>query len=674
MSKNEHTNQLITETSPYLLQHAHNPVNWHGWNPETLEKAKRKNKLILVSVGYSACHWCHVMEHESFENEEVAKVMNENFICIKVDREERPDVDQIYMDAVHLIGGRGGWPLNCFALPDGRPFWGGTYFPKEQWIEILDHIVHLFNYQKERLMQQAADITEGLNRSEFHDINKQEKAINREMFDDIVDRFSRHFDDKNGGSIGVPKFPMPNNYLFLLRYYTRTKKPEILEQIELTLQKMARGGIYDQVGGGFARYAVDNRWHTPHFEKMLYDNAQLVSLYSEAFRLTKNEFYKKVVLESLEFIGQEMTSPACAFYSSLDADSDSEEGRFYVWERQEIEDIAGLDKDIVIDYYGIDGEAYWEDGKNILVKALPVKDLSEKYNKPENEIAEILAKNKVRLLEKRSERVRPGLDDKVLTSWNALMLKGYVDAYLATGINDYLNTAKSNAAFILQNLKKEDGGLFHNYKNEKATINGFLEDYAFVIEAYIMLYQASFELIWLTEAKNLLDYAIKHFYDPPAGLFYFTSKESNDLITRKFEISDNVMPASNSSMANSLFLLSHYFENSDYQDMAEKMLLRVKEKMKLYPSAFTNWGILSLNLFYPFYTIAICGSNFEELSMEMNELYLPNILLACSGDEDILPILKNRFVKNKTLIYVCSERDCKPPVKNVIEAIGLINS
>jgi hypothetical protein len=669
----KHKNLLINESSPYLLQHAHNPVNWHAWNEETLLKAKEENKLILVSVGYSACHWCHVMEHESFEDEEVAKVMNENFICIKVDREERPDVDQVYMDAVHLIGGRGGWPLNCFALPDGRPFWGGTYFPKQQWIGILNNVVQLYDTQKQKLEQQAADVTEGIKQNEFLVPDHANKSFDSEWLDEMVQNFSIRFDNKEGGSKGAPKFPMPNNYLFLLRYYSRTKNPEILHHLERTLHKMASGGIYDQIGGGFSRYSVDDHWHIPHFEKMLYDNAQLVSLYSEAYQLTKKEFYKNIIIETLEFIQRELTSPDGGFYSALDADSEGEEGKFYVWEKDEIKDIIEPDAEIVLEYFGIDRNAVWEDGKNVLIKAMTIPQLAEKYKKPLKEIVEIVLQVKAKLLEERSKRVRPALDDKILTSWNALMIKGYVDAYRALGSKEYLETAEKNASFILKNLKKPDGGLFHNFKNSKQTINGFLEDYAFAIEAFIALYQASFGLEWLTEAKNLMDYVIQHFYDPETGMFYFTSVENTDLVARKFEINDNVIPASNSAIANSLFLLGNYYENLEYLKIAELMLQKVRDKMKIYPSAFSNWGILGLNFTYPFYAVAICGDNANMLSKELKEKYLPNIQIACSTSESDLPLLRNRSIKNKTLIYVCSAGECHQPVDTIDKALDLVN-
>jgi len=671
MEKPEHkyTNSLINETSPYLLQHAHNPVDWHAWNEETLEKAKRENKLILVSIGYSACHWCHVMEHESFEDEEVAKVMNENFICIKVDREERPDVDQVYMDAVQKISGRGGWPLNCFALPDGRPFWGGTYFPKEQWIGILNNIVEIYKTQKKKLGQQAADITEGINRKEYLELEQGNITFEKELPEDMVHNFSTRFDYKEGGMRGSPKFPMPNNSLFLLRYSALVTNKKVLSQVELTLQKMAAGGIYDQIGGGFARYSVDDHWHVPHFEKMLYDNAQLVSLYAEAYQLTKNELYKKVVEEILEYVDREMTNPEGGFYSALDADSEGVEGKFYVWEKKEIETIIKENSDIVIDYFGIDEEAYWEDGNNVLIRAKSISQLAEKYAKTDAEISKILSEAKKKLLEKRSERVRPGLDDKILTSWNALMIKGFVDAYAAIGKSDYLETAIKNADFLLQKIKKDDGGLFHNYKNGKATIDGFLEDYAFMIEASFALYQATFDEKWITQANQFMEYTIRHFYENQSGMFYFTSNESNDLIARKIEVTDNVMPASNSSIAHSLYFLCLIYEKAEYKQMAEKMLKQVEEKMITYPSAFSNWGMLYLNLVFPFHTLVITGEDVLTKANELNELYIPNIVRAGSIGKSELPIFKERFVKDKTMIYVCTGSECKLPVESIDEAL-----
>jgi uncharacterized protein YyaL (SSP411 family) len=674
MNKKKYTNQLIHESSPYLLQHAHNPVDWHPWNEQTLEKALLANKMILVSIGYSACHWCHVMEHESFENEEVARLMNAHFICIKVDREERPDVDQVYMDAVQLISGRGGWPLNCFALPDGRPFWGGTYFPREQWMEILQNIVLIYENEKDKLLQQAEEITNGIKKNYFLGPETIGKTIKKEDIDSMVQNFTTRFDHEEGGMRGAPKFPMPNNYLFLLRYFARSKDHDILNHNKLTLDKMAAGGIYDQIGGGFARYSVDDHWHIPHFEKMLYDNAQLVSIYAEGFKLTGKESYRQVVEETLEFIQRELTNPKGGFYSALDADSEGEEGKFYVWTKKEIEEVCGDDADLILDHFGIDSEAYWENGKNVLVRAKSIIQLAEKYKKPEIEITAILKKNKKKLLNQRSGRVRPGLDDKILTSWNALMIKGYIDAYEATGSKNYLEIAKGNGQFILENLSRSDGGLFHNHKNGKSTINGFLEDYAFVIEAFIWLYQSTSEEKWLIKANRLMDYTISHFYESETGLFYFTSNESTDLVTRKFEVTDGVIPASNSSIANSLFILGLFFENHEYMQMAEKMLSKIKENLEKYPTAFSNWGILSLNKAWPFYSVVVCGQDSGKFRKQFRSYYIPHTIKVFSDSSSELPLLKNRFVRDKTLIYVCTGSECKQPVEKFEDALLQINA
>lgn len=668
----QHTNQLANETSPYLLQHAHNPVNWHPWNEHTLQKAKDENKPIIVSIGYAACHWCHVMEHESFEDEEVAKVMNDNFICIKVDREERPDVDQVYMDAVHLIGGRGGWPLNCFTLPDGRPFWGGTYFPKENWINVLLQIRELFRTQFSKLENQATEIASGVNRNDIYQ-PAVPFAPAKELPDEMVEMFSTRFDKKEGGTKGAPKFPMPNNYLFLLRYYTCTKKPEILAHVELTLQKMASGGLYDQVGGGFARYSVDDHWHIPHFEKMLYDNAQLVSLYAEAYLITKKDLYRQVITETIDFTNRELKDQEGGFYSSLDADSDGEEGKFYTWTSEEIDSVTGQHSKVIRDYFGIDKEAIWEDSGNVLVRAALIPNLAEKYSIPEDEIEKIISACKQKLLLKRSERIQPGLDDKILTSWNGLMLKGYVDAYLSIFNTGYIDIAVRNGNFLLENIRKSDGSLYHNYKNGSSSIPGFLEDYAFLIEAFISLYQATFNEKWLNEAKLLMDYVILHFTDEKSDLFYFTSDQSTDLFARKLELTDNVIPASNSSIAQSLFKLGLYFGNTVYMEKSRKMAGSVSGNMKQYPSAFSNWGIHAMNLVYPFYTIVICGEQALKLARQLQQQYRPFTMLAASTYGSDLPVFRNRFLKGKTLIYVCTEDGCRIPVETIDDALMLID-
>lgn len=627
--------------------------------------------MILVSIGYSACHWCHVMEHESFEDEEVAKVMNDHFICIKVDREERPDVDQVYMDAVQMISGRGGWPLNCFALPDGRPFWGATYFQRDQWIGILNNVVKLFLTQRKKLEQQADEIYEGIRSSSFIAPENEENVVfSKEDADEMVNTLSQRIDKEYGGFKGAPKFPMPNNFLFFLRYHSFSKNPEALEHVIFTLEKMASGGIYDQIGGGFARYSVDERWHVPHFEKMLYDNAQLVSLYSEAFRATKNPFFEEVVRETLRFTERELTSPEGGFYSALDADSEGEEGKFYTWTKAEFDEVAGKDAEIGQLYFGINNEALWENGKNVLVRASDPEKLYKRFSITEDTAKEIVARLKSKLLEKRSERIRPGLDDKQLTSWNALMNKGYTDAYKAFGEGDYLNAAIRNARFLKDKMVQPSGGVFRSYKNGKSSIEGFLDDYAFLIEAFIDLYECTFDEEWLKDAKKLADYTLAHFYDESSRMFYYTSDLHQDTITRKVEVTDNVIPASTSSLALGLFRLGLLYENQLFSNTAFFLLQKVREKMTSYPTAFSNWGILFLQMTFPFYTVVATGPDTQKAVNKLRDGYRPGVLFSGGAEKPAIPITKNRWSAEKTMIYVCTGSECRMPVETVEEAIS----
>lgn len=566
----KHTNNLIKETSPYLLQHAHNPVNWYAWGEEALEKAKNENKLLLISVGYSACHWCHVMEHESFENEGVAKIMNDNFVCIKVDREERPDIDQIYMNAVQLMSGRGGWPLNCFALPSGKPFYGGTYFPKDQWVQLLNNIANEYKVAPEKIIEFADQLTQGIKTSEMLPMIKDSSPFSIEVLDVGVANIKKQFDYIEGGGAQAPKFPMPNNYEFLLQYYYHTKDKEILDVVQLTLDKMAFGGIYDQIGGGFARYSTDKYWKAPHFEKMLYDNGQLVSLYSQAYQLTKKPLYKHIVYQTLEYVESEMTAKNGAFYSSLDADSEGEEGKFYVWSKEELESILKDDYPLAKEYYNINATGKWE-GNYILLRKKDNVEIAKQFNLSVTEVENKIDKINALLLLERNKRIRPGLDDKTLTSWNALMLKGYIDAYNVFGEEKFLKAAIKNANFIVNTQHRKDGGLNHNYKNGVSNLDGYLEDYSFTTEAFIGLYQATFDEKWLAYAKQLTDYTITHFYDPETGFFFFTSNNAKGLIARKMELTDNVIPASNSSMAKTLFLLGEIYSNEDYTNKSKQI-------------------------------------------------------------------------------------------------------
>ncbi len=674
MTDYKYTNSLIRETSPYLLQHAHNPVDWHAWNKETLELAKKENKLLLISIGYSSCHWCHVMEHESFEDEEVAAVMNKYFISVKVDREERPDVDQVYMNAVQLITGRGGWPLNCVALPDGRPIWGGTYFPKDNWINALQQLAKLYEETPKKAIEYAEKLTEGVKNSDLVAINTEKEAFTVTDLDNAVKEWQNYMDVDLGGRKGAPKFPMPNNYQFLLSYAVRSGNDEILKYVNTSLTKMAYGGIYDQIGGGFSRYSVDAKWHVPHFEKMLYDNGQLVSLYAEAYQATKNELYKKTVYHTLEFIERELTTQEGAFYSSLDADSMNaegklEEGAFYVWTQNELKAILGKDYDLFSEYYNVNYYGLWEHKNYVLIRKNSDAEIAKKHAISMAELEKKVISWQKTLLKERAKKQRPRLDDKSLTSWNALMLKGYVDAYAVFNEPHFLEAAIKNAAFIYTKQLQEDGNLNHSYKNGKSTINGYLEDYATVIDAYISLYEATFNETWLSAAKQLTDYTFDHFFDVESSMFFFTSNQDANLIARKMEIEDNVMPASNSIMGENLFKLSHYYSNNYYLKVSEQMLHNVKEKALQYGSGYSNWLQLGSNFVGEYYEIALSGKDALHQLNEINECYIPNKLIAGSLKKGTIPLMEDRFNKSETLIYVCVDGACKLPESDVKKAL-----
>ena len=671
------TNDLIKETSPYLLQHAYNPVNWKAWNDESLELAKAQNKLIVISVGYSACHWCHVMEEESFENDSVAELMNQNFINIKVDREERPDIDQIYMNAVQLITGNGGWPLNCIALPDGRPVFGGTYFTKTQWTKILEDMSQLYEENPEKVISFAEKLTEGVQKSDLITINKTPVQFDTQTLKSTVEELKKSLDFKLGGQMGEPKFPSPSHLNFLLRYSFQNNDSELKDYVLTTLIKMANGGIYDQIGGGFSRYSVDKRWHIPHFEKMLYDNAQLVGLYSKAYQLTKNEYFKTIVEETLRFVDSELSTKEGAFYSSIDADSENlnrelEEGAFYVWTKDELKSILGDDFQLFKSYYNINSTGKWEKDIYVLYKTKADKIFAQENQISISDLKSKIERWKKKLNTVRAARNRPKTDDKVLTSWNALMLKGYIEAYNAFGNNTYLDKALKNANFIKENQLMGKGSLFHSYKNGKSTIEGFSEDYAHTISAFIELYQVTFNEQWLSLAKELMDYSIEHFYNEGTSMFYFTSDNATNLITRKTEVFDDVISSSNSVLANCLFQLGHYYSDKTYSELANQMLRTINDDMLKIPTGYTNWLALYLNYSNPYFEVAISGKDADNKLKELQVNYLPNILISGSQTESHLPLLKNKFNEDETLIYVCINGTCKLPVNTVKKALSQI--
>lgn len=665
-------NKLINASSPYLLQHAHNPVNWYEWGEEALEIAQREKKLILVSIGYSACHWCHVMERESFERAEVAAVMNTHYVCIKVDREERPDIDQIYMLAIQLMTGSGGWPLNCICLPDQRPIYGGTYFRKNDWMNILENVAGLWSAEPEKAMQYANRLTEGIVNAERIVPNVFPEAFDLAQLEAIVVPWKERFDLKEGGYTGAPKFPLPNNWTFMLRYSKLSGDNDALSAALLTLDKMAFGGIYDQLGGGFSRYSVDEYWHVPHFEKMLYDNGQLLGLYAEAYQLTKDEKYRSVAAETVSWLQKEMTAPQGLFYSALDADSEGVEGKFYVWDLQEINETLGEDAALFNDYYQVSVDGNWEEERtNILKKQWSDAEFAASHNLTSRALQDILRHSKEKLLARRSNRIRPGLDDKCLTAWNGITIKGLAECAVVFEDKSCLDMAVRAARFLIGNLKASDGSLYRNFKNGKASIRAFLDDYAFVIEAFISLYQADFDGDWLHEARRLTDYVLENFSDPEGPMLYYTAAGGEALIARKHELMDNVIPASNSVMAQNLQKLGLYFDNEHYTKKAEAMLLAVLPQIKTYGSAYSNWAIQLLNQVYGLTEIAVTGTNQAFALKTLNAFYLPNkIVLA--GTNPSLPLLRNKE-SIETKIYICRNKACQLPVSTVEEALKLIN-
>lgn len=667
------TNDLIDESSPYLLQHAHNPVNWHAWNEQTWNKARIENKLVLISIGYSSCHWCHVMEHETFENEASAKLMNENFICIKVDREERPDVDHVYMSAVQLMTGHGGWPLNCFCLPDGKPVYGGTYFQKQQWDSVLIQLADLYHKDPAKTKAYADELTQGIAKMELVTLKGGEIQFSKELLATTVENWKKYFDHEEGGPNRAPKFPMPNNYEFLLNYAAATKDNELRDYVLLTLDKMAFGGIYDHLGGGFARYSTDTEWKVPHFEKMLYDNAQLVSLYAHAYQLTKNELYKKVACETLEFIGREMTSAEGGCYSALDADSEGVEGKFYVWKKDDLEKILGGSFALFAEYYNVNDKGYWEHDHYILLRKESDEVVARKNKITVHQLQEFISDAKKKLLSERDKRIHPGLDDKQLTSWNGLMITGYCNAWEAFGEKKFLDAALRNAEHILSNVERKDGGLNHSYKNGKAAINGYLEDYAFIIEAFLKLYEATFDEKFLSAARQFCDYALSHFYDAQTGMFFFTSDLDQKLIARKKEIHDNVIPAPNSAMAKVLFLLGKYFDDKKYMEISRTMLNNVQDEIHRYGSSFSNWCDLMMWNVFPFYEIVITGEASEEKRKELAQHFLPRKIMAGTKNDSVkLALFENRVETGKTWIYVCENYSCRLPVIGVEDALSML--
>jgi uncharacterized protein len=669
LSLPKHTpNHLISESSPYLLQHAYNPVDWRPFSEDVFALAKSLNKPVLISVGYSACHWCHVMEKECFEDEEVAGLMNRNFINVKVDREERADVDMLYMQAVQLMTGHGGWPLNCFVLPDGRPFYGGTYFPKKQWMHILTVLSDLYTNKNEKVIEYANELTKGIQHTslvrELPDTKKPVKLLIKQS----VDKWKERLDNTEGGPDKAPKFPMPNNYRFLLRYAILENDEQLLKHVRLTLTKMAFGGIYDHVHGGFARYSVGADWKVPHFEKMLYDNAQLVSLYTEAYLLTGDVHFKQTACQTIDFVLREWRHADGGFYSAYDADSDGEEGKYYVWTDAELRSLLKRDYAVFSRYFEINERGYWENDNYILMRSGNVATICSDLQLTRDQVEETVKTCLLRLRKAAAHRTRPGLDDKTITSWNAMMCSALAQAHLAFGNPEY-KTAAIAAIEFLTGMMGRDNKLFRIYKKGQVKIQGFLDDYAFLIDALLNCYLVSADMKYLEQAKSMTEYTIAHFSHWDGVLFYYTSNMNHQLITRQSEMADNVIPASNSQMAHNLFMLAEYYGNEHWRERARQMLSVVLDDMKEYGSAYSNWALLGLNFSWPFRQIAIVGKNVEEKFGDLYKHGVTNAIFALSRRTTDLPLLKGKYEQGRTLIYVCQNNTCGAPVTRVQRAI-----
>lgn len=666
-------NHLVNESSPYLLQHAYNPVEWYPWGNEALNKAKQEDKPILVSIGYSACHWCHVMERESFEDIDTATMMNRYFVNIKIDREERPDLDHVYMEAVQLIAGNGGWPLNVFLTPDKKPFYGGTYFPpvtafnRSSWKDVLNGVNDLFKNRRNEVEAQADDLLNHIQQSNpgtliFQNIIS-DNAIFSELDAEIIcNNLLKQVDFTWGGFGNAPKFPQTFCINYLLRYYHFTKNQKALQAAVISLDKMIYGGIYDHLGGGFARYSTDREWLTPHFEKMLYDNALLVSTLVDAFLITGHRHYKLAVDETIEFVRRELMNNDGGFYSALDADSEGVEGKFYVWQYEEIKDILDADADLFCAYYDVSAEGNWEHN-NILRTLKPLSEFAAEHALDEYQFEQKLLGCKRKLLAVRSKRIRPATDDKIILSWNALMNIALVKAAGAFSNNDYKELAIKNFDFLWQSFYDQSSGqLQHTFKNGSAKHPGFLDDYAFLIQSSISLQELTSDQSYLEKAIHLTNEVIENFSVEEGFGFYYTGKTQNDIVVRKSDLYDSALPSGNSVMVQNLIYLSIVLNNAGWKDKALINLQQMINLLKKYPSSFGNWACALLDQVYGVNEIAVIGSNYKTLLKELLQYFIPNKVL--QGSERVnnhFPMLSNKPVNDETLIYLCKDYSCQAP-------------
>jgi uncharacterized protein len=680
------TNKLIHETSPYLLQHAHNPVDWYPWGEEALQKAKEEDKPILVSIGYSACHWCHVMEKESFENEATAEIMNSHFINIKIDREERPDLDHIYMDAIQAMTGSGGWPLNVFLTPHAKPFYGGTYFPpvkvhnRPSWKEVLYGVSQAFKEKRNDIEEQAEQLTEhihqsnsfGLKTTSAVNIPFEERFIPQQahlMFDNIM----KAADTTWGGFGRAPKFPQTFTIQYLLRYHHFYKEEKALQQACLSIDKMIQGGIYDQLGGGFARYSTDTEWLAPHFEKMLYDNALLVSVLCEAYQLTKKESYANVIRDTISFVQRELMNNEKGFYSALDADSEGEEGKYYVWSKHEIEDILGEDAELFRMYYDVTANGNWE-GSNILRTLIPLYEFAEKHQLNLNDAEQKLKSCRHRLIAEREKRTRPQLDDKILLGWNALMNTACSKAYAALGEEQYKTLAEQNMQFLLERFEdRESGAFFHTFK-KTVRYPAFLDDYAYIIQALLSLHEISGTSYYLKKASDLAEFVIVNFSEENTGYFFYTHQAQQDVIVRKKEVYDGAVPSGNAIMAHNLHQLGILLDRTDWRERAVGITEALSHAIIKYPTSFGAWANFLIELIVGTNEIAVVGKDSHGLAKKLLNFFIPNkVLQFAAKPADEFPLLSGKSVPEGTEIFLCRRYACKKPVKTAEDFLQLLD-
>ena len=674
MSKHKHTNRLIHETSPYLLQHAHNPVDWFPWGEDAFKLSREQDKPILVSIGYSACHWCHVMERESFENEEVAKIMNEHFINIKIDREERPDIDAIYMDAVQTMTGSGGWPLNVFLTPDKKPFFGGTYFPPRQafnrssWTDVLMGVAAAWRDKKTSVEAQAISLIEHLDKSNrFGVTNIDTDNLSVTHSTAMYEQLMKSADRVWGGFGGAPKFPQTFSSNFLLQYHHYTNNQEALHQALLNIDKILQGGIYDHLAGGIARYSTDKEWLAPHFEKMLYDNALFLILLCDAYQLTGLEKYAEAIHHIISFANNELLSKEGCYYAALDADSEGVEGKFYVWQKSEVYELLGNDAALFCEYYDITDEGNWEHS-NILRVLVPLEKFATQKGLDQNVLKDLLASGRERLLRQRTKRIRPGLDDKIILSWNALMLQALAKAATVLNFDGYkvLSEQLYKALFAIFSTDSAAGELKHTYTKGKLNVPAFIEDYAYLIEACLQLYELTQDESYLMKAKTLLEYSIEHFSDQEQVFFLFTSADQKDVVIRKKEIYDGAMPSPNSSLALSLYKMGILFDNIVWKDRSLDMLSQLQSLIVKYPGSFAKWAMVHMQVSGGIDEIAVIGSGGENDINELKAIYLPGKLLLSSHNpgQSAIPYIKAKVAGTELQIYHCKGQTCFPPYKN----------